>query len=379
MRVLITEAEVKQATAIAQRLGRRGVEITCLSSNPGAPAFYSKYCSERLSSPFVAHKEDYIKRLLAIVRTGKYDVVIPCSDAATTYLSELKEELSPHVAFAVAGHENLLRSLHKDRFMKFCDEKGFPIPKTFFPKTREDVLRLAGELDYPLVLKGSRGASSENVRHAGSSEELINAYDEIKDRAPAVIIQECVVGEQSCFYSVCDRGDILTAFMCKTLRSYPVTGGTPGKAMSFYDEKLVELAAKVLKELRWSGMVNIDVMKDAHSGEYKILEINPRIPGTLSLAIASGVDFPALIYDYIVEGRKEGPKSYKTGKVFRSLFKEEALYACERPSIIPRMILELFNPFITYGIDWRDPAPIIGMLKLLKWEVEDKYIKKVKR
>ena len=296
MSVLILEAEQKQALAITQSLGARGISVTCVSCNPSAPSFYSKYCKERFISPLSKNEDSYLDFLLDIVRKKKYELLIQCSDMSTECISREREKLSPFIKFLLPSHDTVMLSLHKDRLMKFCHEKNILTPETYFPQEKEDVINLNGNLNYPLVLKGTRGASASNVRYAKSKYDLLYNYIELKERAPEVIIQKYIRGENRNFYAVCKEGELIAFFMFRVLRSYPTTGGTPAKAISFFDEDLKNIAKKVVRELNWTGFLNIDFIKDDKDGQYKLLEINPRFGGTISLPRACGLDFPFIVY-----------------------------------------------------------------------------------
>lgn len=57
-------------------------------------------------------------------------------------------------------------------------------------------------------------------------------------------------------------------------------------------------------------------MQEAESGDYKIIEINPRTPASLKASLASGVDFPAIIlYDTL--GHPVPKFKYEPGKILR--------------------------------------------------------------
>lgn len=373
MSVLITEVEGKLGLAITQSLGRKGISVSCLSNNPSAPAFYSKYCKEKFVSPAVEDKDSYINFLLDIVKRNKYELLITCSDADTEYISEIRESLYSYITFLLPDHETVMRVLNKDKLMRFCVEKNFAIPKTEFPKNIEDVITFNGQFDYPLVLKGTRGAGAQNVEYAHSKYELVYKYIELIEKAPQAIIQEYIPGDNYCWYGLCDSGKVISFFMYRILRSYPVTGGTPAKAVSMYDEALNKYAAGIIEALNWSGMINLDLKKDKNNGQYKLMEINPRFGGTTPLAIASGIDFPLQLYKLVVKGERECVNTYKINKVFRSLFREEILYLVDRPRDIPKLLFDFLNPFIDYGINLNDLAPLIGLMKRAKWELIYRY------
>ena len=180
MSVLITEAETKQGLAITQSLGRKGIAISCLTSNPSAPCLYSKYCKEYFISPRLEDKDSYIRFLLGIVKNKKYDLLISCSDLTTEYISEKRESLLSFARFLLPSHQTLMCALNKDKLMRFCQGRNLSMPKTFYPKTIGQVKTFNGRLNSPLVLKGTRGSGAAQVRYAKSKRELISSYIELK-------------------------------------------------------------------------------------------------------------------------------------------------------------------------------------------------------
>jgi predicted ATP-grasp superfamily ATP-dependent carboligase len=50
-----------------------------------------------------------------------------------------------------------------------------------------------------------------------------------------------------------------------------------------------------MDELDWHGVAHLDFVAD-REGNFKLIEINPRLWGALSLAVNAGIDFPYLWY-----------------------------------------------------------------------------------
>lgn len=48
--------------------------------------------------------------------------------------------------------------------------------------------------------------------------------------------------------------------------------------------------------LDWVGFADFDVLR-TKNGDFKIIEINPRVPASIRAAEISGVNFPALIVE----------------------------------------------------------------------------------
>ena len=57
----------------------------------------------------------------------------------------------------------------------------------------------------------------------------------------------------------------------------------------------------------------VEFKKDVRTGEYKLMEINPRIWGSMPLAIVSGVDFPYLWYKIATDKDIEAIERYNNG------------------------------------------------------------------
>ena len=128
MGVLILDAELKHALSITQSLGEKGIDVSCVSTIPSAPVKYSKYCKEYFVSPVLGKKKEYIKFVAKILKNGNYDLVIPCCDLSTEYISENKDAFSQYTNIFLPSHEIVKLALHKDRLMKFCEDNGINAP-----------------------------------------------------------------------------------------------------------------------------------------------------------------------------------------------------------------------------------------------------------
>lgn len=372
MSILVIDANTKQALAVTQSLGRRGIDVTCIASSLYAPAFYSKFCKRHFIAPGERDKSGFINFVSNLVKKEKYELVITCGDLSTEYISEAREYLLPYVKIALPEHEKVLTVLNKDRLMKFCQENGFPAPSTFYPNNLNDALSFSAKLGYPVVLKGTRGCAAINVRYAVSERELKEKYIELEKFDLKIILQEYVRGESFGFDGLYNNGIPLARFMFKVIRTFPEGGGNTSKAVSTFDKQLEDSVNKVLKALNWTGVVNIDCKRDRRTGEMKVLDINPRFGGPIAFAISCGVDVPKQLYNFIVHGINELPKPYKLNKVFRSIFRDEILYAYYRPQSIPKMLFEMLNPFVNYGFCLNDIKAFIMLIKNTKWEIEDR-------
>ena len=60
------------------------------------------------------------------------------------------------------------------------------------------------------------------------------------------------------------------------------------------NETLVCICKDILDALDWVGFADFDIM-ESKSGEYKVIEINPRVPASIHAAYIAGVNYPEMI------------------------------------------------------------------------------------
>ena len=106
--------------------------------------------------------------------------------------------------------------------------------------------------------------------------------------------------------------------MHRRLVEHDVTRGaelahaTPG-AESVDEPALRASGLALLRALEWDGVAMVEFRRSDRDGRFYLMEINPRFPGSLDLAIASGVDLPWLYMQMAIGRPVEGPASYRLG------------------------------------------------------------------
>ena len=74
-----------------------------------------------------------------------------------------------------------------------------------------------------------------------------------------------------------DRSEAVRTFTFRKLATMPAHFGATSRGRSERNEALADLAAAVGKLLNFVGIADIDVKYDARDGQYKYLELNPRL------------------------------------------------------------------------------------------------------
>jgi predicted ATP-grasp superfamily ATP-dependent carboligase len=126
---------------------------------------------------------------------------------------------------------------------------------------------------------------------------------------------------------------------------------------------LEDVAQQLLAHLGWHGVAMVEFKYDPETKKYWLMEVNPRFWGSLALAIASGVDFPWLLYCLATDGDVEPVFQYRIGITARWLLGDMlAFIDCFKKY---KSKIHLLKDFIfckdsTYDdFHWDDPLPFV--------------------
>ncbi len=378
MNALVTGASRRAALTIIRSLGRHGVDVTISDSTAIAPSFFSRYCKHKILYPSPQKDpEGYVKKMLEIVSETHYDVFMPVHDFELIPVARQKEDFSQYTHVPIPDFETLLDSIDKSRTLKIAMENGIPCPKTYFVEDVGEVKNVAGEIGYPAVIKPRTqaiwergGAITSYVtkkNYVNSAEELIARYGEIHKVTSFPLIQEYAPGRGCGVAALFNHGKPRAAFAYRRLREYPITGGPSTLRESIKDENLVKLALKLLSAMKWHGVAMVEFRVD--NGNPLLMEVNGRFWGSLALPVASGVDFPYLLYRMTVDGDVQPVFEYKSGVRCRWLIPGDMLhllsslkYGQDRLAAV-KEFLKFFDKDLYYDeISLDDPLPALGMV-----------------
>lgn len=86
--------------------------------------------------------------------TGGYDLIVPTSDASADILAGLQGDLPEQVHVAIPSAAQVAMARNKRDTGRFAEATGILTPETFYPETRDDVVRLSGRIYFPASPSG---------------------------------------------------------------------------------------------------------------------------------------------------------------------------------------------------------------------------------
>jgi predicted ATP-grasp superfamily ATP-dependent carboligase len=366
-RVLVTSGGARTSLAAVRSLGRHGLHVTVGESASLPLASFSRYCRRAVRYPSLETAPDefvdWLERHLAAER---YDAVIPVDQYAFFLLSRHREALARFARIPVAAFPVFLDAYDKARTFRAALAADVPCPRTYFPATAEEVEVIAREATFPLVVKPRVGSGSRAVAYVRERGELVSRWTRVHQELACPLIQEYIPGGgEALGVSVLFNGSAepRAVFVHKRLREYPITGGPSTLRESVARPAAAELAVRLLQALGWYGVAMVEFKVDPRDGVPKLMEVNPKLWGSLALALAAGVDFPALLYRLAVEGDVPTVTEYRVGVRCRFLLGDTLHFLANPDRLRLRPSYFRFGDSNTHGDVWDggDPLPVLGL------------------
>lgn len=314
--VIVTAGKSRVAYNIVRSLGKRGCRVFVGDVEPGSMSAASRYAQGSFvyPSPFRT-PVDFKDCLLRQIRELRAAVLIPVLEE-TFLVAQYKEELGRHVKLVVPEYDQILGAHNKDRWGTLAGELGIPHPRSCTVSDLQADSAHYHELRFPVLLKPKQGGGGWAIQQVDSLPELKELLAAEANGAHSwdrFFVQEKVEGETHCVATLFCKGELRAKVAYRQLREYPVPFGQAVMRQSIRSEQAERNIEKLLEAMKWHGVCQADFVVDSLSGTPYLIDINPRFWGSLAQAIASGVDFPWLLYQIAHNGDVETVSSFTVG------------------------------------------------------------------
>ena len=318
--VLILEGYARQALPMIKAFRKLGCTVTTLNSSKLDVGYTSRYPNYRIIG--TCSRDNYegtVEQIRQMLKTKKYDLVVPLVDFSAELLSRNYIEFIKYAKLATNPFDTYDLVRDKLKTMQICMENDIPCPKTLTGVNNLEYLKNI-DIEYPIVIKPRVGCGAIGFKVIKSYEELQDLVENKKIDLSSYVIQEYIPQTDVQFEAamfVDDNNEIKSALVFSKNRWFPIEGGSSTLNITVARPDIVGTCSKLLKTIGWRGCADIDLIQDPRDGIAKVMEVNPRVSGSVKICFEAGIDLARQIIEYEFGEEVTEYKEYKLGQRLR--------------------------------------------------------------
>ena len=322
MKIIVTDVHSRKAFDIVNILQRVHGRDLMLFAPPGRKAMLPVVYGQNVLSLRSGSYDDFRADLVSALRNDPDDeyIWVAVSEAPTLLFYELMEKEPDHpIRYLLPDRATFEMARDKADFQRYCERKKLPVPVSF---SVDDLPALKRSFK-PIMAKKRIGEGSVGMKCVEEPGQL-GLLNGITDHE--YLIQEKVESRKKIHGVFClaHKGELLAWHGHERIRTFPEKGGVTVYSRSDYNHKLKAIAAGLLKDLNWSGFAMVEFLHDDRAGEWKIIELNPRLWGSVMLSEFCGAELLIRYINRLEGGEPEMPEEHP-GRYIRWIFPFEVI------------------------------------------------------
>ena len=302
---VVLQTAFANGLGIIRDLAAHGVPVLALDPDPRAVGLRSRFAAGLVcpdpkldEEAFLLFLEDLGRRL------PQKAVIFPTHDESIWPLSRCAERLLPWYLLPFSRWDTMVRLYDKREQMESAWRCGVDTPKTVFVDSAADLERGVEAIGFPAILKPVESLAFKQHFHRHVLEiadrgQLDEIYATVDD-CGTLMYQEIIPGGDDELFSVGSYLDAssrpLAVFTGYKLRQHPPRFGVCRMAVSKWDDELAEAGLRLLQELGFWGVSQVEFKRDPRDGRYCLMEVNARHWMWHSLSAACGVNLSLVAY-----------------------------------------------------------------------------------
>lgn len=293
--------------------------LKCLQSNPlfhiitadANPEAVGRYLNAEFEKVPFASDENFIDVLLHICRKRNIHIVLPLVTKELVRLSQRKNDFDlAGTKLLVSETEGLEIANNKSRLYQFLEWRGIKVPAYRIVESVDQFTDAIKELGYPNRAVCFKPSISNGSRGFRILDPKVNEYDLLFNQKPGncymqlseavrvlssqtfpeLLVSEFLPGEEFSVDCLANHGEPKLVF--PRVRRKMVNGiSVEGQFVK--NKEVIDYCSQIISALKLHGNIGIQVRRSGE-GQCLILEINPRVQGTVVAALGAGVNLPAL-------------------------------------------------------------------------------------
>lgn len=277
------------------------------------PGIYMEgLCDRIFQIPYPSGGSDeLIERIEHIHQQEKIDVLIPNFDAELFSFMKNEQRLRDKGIHMFLPSLKQFQEREKDKLPEYGKKYGVKVPGSINLGSFSQIMEIEEKFEYPIMIKGQ----FYDAYVAANEEQAKQAFHKLAAKwGLPVIAQEFVKGTEVNVIALGDgKGNTVAAVPMR--KQYITDKGKAWGGITLADEKMMELTRMIIQKTKWKGGMELELIK-TNNGEYFLIEINPRIPAWVYLAVGAGQNIPDAMIKLALGWDVKPMTSYKIGKMF---------------------------------------------------------------
>ena len=286
-------------------------------------AKFSRYVKRSVGDRRLLDENFFTGYLISLAKKHNLEgwVLYATKDEMLKIISQNLEELKKWFRVPLPGWDVVQKFYFKEKAYRLAYDLSIPIPTFYEHKNLEDLLTKT--IKYPLVLKPSYKEkyypkTKKKAIRVDNEVQLIVEYKAMNliIDSSEIVVQEMIEGGTKNLFSYAtyfDGEKSIGGMTAVRLRQHPMDfGHATTYAVSVDIPELFEMGNRILKEMGYFGIAEVEFMKDDKEGVYKFIEINGRFWGWHTLAREAGINFPYILFCHMI-GKKVSAPEAKVG------------------------------------------------------------------
>ena len=307
--VVLLGANTHGSLGIMRSLGRLGISVHAVCAPPRGPASFSAYCKSTVVWDFAhAQPEETISYLLSLAQwIGRRSILIPTWDEMAVFVAQHYDSLKSAFIYPEQSPVLAQTLCDKREMARLARKFGVPTPELVFPQSLNDVIEYCETATFPVMLKGIDG--NKLKRRTGKKMVIVHSPEELRQmylalenpEQPNLMLQQYIPGGDDSVWMFNGyfnaESECLVGFTGRKLRQTPVHVGMTSLGICLQNEAVETITRDFMRSIGYRGILDIGYRYDARDGQYKVLDINPRIGATFRLFVSdNGMDVARALY-----------------------------------------------------------------------------------
>lgn len=255
--------------------------------------------------------DSLIQRLEYINSIENIDVLIPNFDAELYTFMKSASKLEDMGIRTFLPTMEQFEERHKTNLPDFGKKYDVEVPLSKPILNQQDILKVRDDFEFPIMVKGK----FYDAYIAYNEEQIKMYFNKISAKwGLPVIIQEFVKGTEVNVVALGDgMGNTIGAVPMR--KQYITDKGKAWGGITLDDQNMLDLTHKIIKETQWRGGMELELIKTTKNELY-VIEINPRIPAWVYLAVGAGQNLPEALVKLALGLEVKPYTKYDVGKMF---------------------------------------------------------------